>query len=408
MFKMLRILLAVTLLAAIALPAAAQTQKLQTVSMSGIGSDLKATVTWVNSSPPGGNSQLSSARIDLSAAAQAAGWKFDTSPGAVTGPGQIAVTLTSITFQKMSPIKPQKSFTVTFKLQASGLECGEPPQAIIFTGFTGSSLSGDNFFDQPTFAQTPTPYTVINASYSCVPNVGCTGVPFIDDGVLKATRLPDKDGNGVCAPTDVFVTVDAANKTVSINSSNPVALFEATVKWPPEFVDATGMPRATRVSWDGTNFADGRACIADVPLTEYATLALGIPAGPTAPGTTTITTTVPAPVFLAGTPTSTNKVPIVVDSERMNVIGQSGTILTVERFAGTNGTGQVSHNAGTKVMSTPFPLDGSSSTSKVMLVCIVAESFATAPAEACSPATPAQACVKVETTVLGDLYVSRN
>ena len=328
-----------TMLAAFALPVAAQTQKLQTVTMTSVGSNSKSTVTWNNSSPPGGNSQISSARIDMSADATNAGWKI---VGATSSTGNVLWTDNSITIQKMSPVKPTKGFTVTITL--SGLDCVEPPlppesSTFTFTAYTGSSLSGDNFFDQTLPTQ---PYSVISAKYSCFGGIAC-GDAFADN-FLTGNRLTNKDGSA-CTDTNVFTTVDAANKKVSLTSNDAAALFEAKVSWPAELVDSgTGMPKATQVSWqtDANGnpilFDKGRACIADVPLNAYATLAADI-----SQGATTITTQLAA-VFPPGTATSTNPVPIVVDGERMNVIGQSGTTLTVQRFGGTNGTPQVFHS----------------------------------------------------------------
>ena len=411
-FKIFRFLVAAMLLAGFALPTAAQTQKLQNITMpTAIGFNRTVTVTWNNSSPPGGNSQMSSTRIDMGADAISAGWTF---ASAVSSTGTVAVTATSITIQKMSPVKPQKFFTVTFTLAASGLACGATGD-FKFTGYTGSSLSGDFFFDQLNPTQ---PFSLKSATYSCE-SIACGGP--ISDTLLSGSRLENKNG-GVCDAANVFTSVDAANKRVSVVSDNPNALFEATVDWPAEVVDSTtGMPKATQVSWqmdanqNPINFAPGRACIRDVlsngTLPSYSTLSATIPPGTPGETITIVTQSVAAFPVAANLITPTNFVPIVVDSERMNVIGQSGTSLTVKRFGGANGTDQVQHdatypdNSPKKVMSTPFPLDAGG---KVMLVCIVAESFDSADASQCSPIAPGKACVKVQTTVLGDLYVSRS
>ena len=389
--RVVGLLMTAVMLAAFALPAAAQTQKLQTISMpTTIGFNRTVTVTWNNSSPPGGNSQISSTKIAIGADGVNAGWTF---ASAVSSTGTVAVSPTLITIQKVGPIKPQKSFTVTFTLTAAGMDCGES-SSFVFTAYTGSQLSGDNFFDQGNQTQ---PYSVKSATYSCE-SLACLGT-FSDD-FLSGVRLNNKDGS-TCSPANVFTSVNAADRQVSVVSDNPVALFEATVAWPPEFVDsATGMPKTTQVSWqldsggNPINIVDGRACIGDVPMSLGTVVSF-------LDQTHLVTS---AAVSFPTTPTPTNPIPVVVDSERMNVTGtdSSGTTLTVVRGAGN--TTPISHTLPKPLMTTPFPLDGSGT---VMLVCIVTETFETVSADQCSPITPAKACVTVTTTVLGDFYVGR-
>src|SRR5262249_45007929 len=151
-----------------------------------------------------------------------------------------------------------------------------------------------------------------------------------------------------------------------IDQSQPQAITSAVINWPATFVGSDGLPTVTQVAWlrDVNNqpiFHDGRACIsADLP-SPYGTLAAAIPAAnPGDPNQ--ISTT--APVVFATTPSANAPIPVVVDTERMNVIGQSGTTLTVVR--GQGGTFPVAHaltypntNTAKSVMSTPFPLDAS-------------------------------------------------
>jgi hypothetical protein len=108
--KLFRILFAATMVAMIALPAAAQTQKLQTVTMTSVGTNSKSTVTWNKLFTAGRQFAISSARIDMSADATNAGWII---VGATSSAGTVAWTNTSVTIQKMSPVKPTKAFTVT-------------------------------------------------------------------------------------------------------------------------------------------------------------------------------------------------------------------------------------------------------------------------------------------------------
>ena len=198
-----------------------------------------------------------------------------------------------------------------------------------------------------------------------------SGDPFTDGSTPVFRGTYNKDGSP-CPPAWYNSTTDLANKKVSlqVDPNQPAAVFVADITWNPDFVDpATGLPKLTQVAWDQhPSFVAGRSCISpDLPA-PYGTLA---DPGITTASQTSIQTT--STVVFATTPSVTAPIPVIVDTERMNVIGQSGTTLTVQR--GQGGTAAVSHTPNTYpnttlpklLMRTPFPLDANGI---VMQVCI--------------------------------------
>jgi hypothetical protein len=162
--------------------------------------------------------------------------------------------------------------------------------------------------------------------------------------------LYNKDGSECAVVTTTFTNYIQTNNINKVSlvwdlGNQPGAAFEYSVNWNPVSVDTSSgwTSKRPQVSWlsdsnsNAEIFIDAQACLSSNLPAPYGTFNSDNTTNHTID--VTATATVPAGQF-----------PIVVDTERMQVTGVSGSTWNVTR------TQPVGHAAGALVMSTPLPL----------------------------------------------------
>lgn len=187
----------------------------------------------------------------------------------------------------------------------------------------------------------------------------------------ELTRGNNKDGSS-CIIVDYtyestgFGDGDIDNDLVALEWDTVTqegASFRYTKQWDPEAVsDTTGLPtRVTKLAWQkDTNgdwiFVDGRACWDDKLPTLYDTLTASIDATQTS-------------IPLTAEPDVSTPFDVMIGDERLRVTETNGSTWTVSR--GVGGTTAAAHPAGSKVMSTPLPIQSGA----IVPMCIAQEGW---------------------------------
>jgi hypothetical protein len=352
-----------------------------------LNAPVAVTVTVKNESPPStANSNISSFKFTVS------GLALLGSPGDVSCPNAQCVvdpqTATVYVSKISPPIQAQQPFTVTFHATSCVVngEAFIPAETIAV--YTGSSFNGDTFAP---FADKPKPddkfpmvrtlslrdpeqfdtiSTITQTGISCGP-ISCTqnfavtdsrtdcSSPLVAGDPICVTTRRGIDKNGaVCtaSPVDYFVTnLLVTNKKVHFKwETNSAAAFAYRVNVTPD----TAAGPDWQVSWlptDGDPIFIGAAGCLGANLGSFPTSPNGLPLP------SQLTTLASAVKFndkqikVTSTPANFTGGPIVIDTERMNVIKVNSNTWTVERGSGF--TQQAPHAlVPGKVMSTPLPL----------------------------------------------------